>query len=93
MFFLPFFLKIFCIYLYLGCYVDFQYCFLSLYFVPSLSCKLDKLQAYAVAKGHASRAGPTQALKETLEALCSDEKNVRIWLSLPHINLLCIYVK
>jgi trehalose 6-phosphate synthase/phosphatase len=38
--------------------------------------KVDKLQAYAVAKGHATRAGPTQALKETLEALCSDEKNV-----------------
>lgn len=37
---------------------------------------MDKLQAYAVAKGHASRAGPTQALKETLEALCADEKNV-----------------
>lgn len=29
-----------------------------------------------MAKGHASRAGPTQALKETLEALCADEKNV-----------------
>ena len=38
----------------------------------------DKLQAYALAKGHATRTGPTEALKETLEALCADEKNVRL---------------
>lgn len=38
--------------------------------------KVDKLQAYAVAKGIATRDGPTQALKDTLEALCKDEKNV-----------------
>ena len=38
--------------------------------------KSDKLQAYAVAKGHASRSGPTKALKETLEKLCSDVRNV-----------------
>jgi trehalose 6-phosphate synthase/phosphatase len=38
--------------------------------------KVDKLQAYALAKGHATRAGPTGAMKETLETLCADEKNV-----------------
>ena len=47
---------------------------------------MDKLQAYAVAKGHATRAGPTQALKETLEALCADEKNVRL------INIELLYM-
>ena len=55
---------------------------------------MDKLQAYAVAKGHASRAGPTQALKETLEALCADEKNVRqtdFWLIVSALSdLLCL---
>ena len=38
----------------------------------------DKLQAYALAKGHATRTGPTEALKKTLEALCADERNVRL---------------
>lgn len=38
--------------------------------------KTDKLQAYAVAKGHASRLGPSVAVRETLEKLCSDPKNM-----------------
>ena len=37
--------------------------------------KSDKLTAYAVALGHATRAGPTQALKESLETLCNDSRN------------------
>lgn len=38
--------------------------------------KSDKLQAYAVATGHASRAGPNQALKQVLESLCQDIRNI-----------------
>mmetsp|Transcript_25483 Transcript_25483/g.24368 ORF Transcript_25483/g.24368 Transcript_25483/m.24368 type:complete len:1128 (+) Transcript_25483:151-3534(+) len=45
------------------------------------SDKVDKLAAYSVAKGIASRVGPTIELKKTLEALCSDEKNVVFVLS------------
>ncbi len=37
--------------------------------------KVDKLQAYAIAQGNASRMGPTAALKEVLENLCKDSKN------------------
>jgi trehalose 6-phosphate synthase/phosphatase len=37
--------------------------------------KLDKLQAYAVAQGHATRTGPSEELKRTLELLCADPKN------------------
>lgn len=37
--------------------------------------KVDRLQAYALAKGHASRDGPTPELKATIEALCADPKN------------------
>ena len=37
--------------------------------------KVDKLQAYAVSQGHASRSGPTTALKELLVNLCSDIRN------------------
>lgn len=45
------------------------------------SDKVDKLAAYSVANGIASRAGPTKELKRILEALCSDEKNVVFVLS------------
>jgi len=38
--------------------------------------KSDKLQAYSLAKGLSTRTGPTSALKQTLESLCADEKNV-----------------
>ena len=38
--------------------------------------KVDKLHAYALSQGHASRSGPTQALKDALENLCADPKNV-----------------
>jgi trehalose 6-phosphate synthase/phosphatase len=38
--------------------------------------KTDKLQAYAVAKGFSRRLGPTAAVSETLEKLCSDPKNI-----------------
>jgi trehalose 6-phosphate synthase/phosphatase len=38
--------------------------------------KSDKVLAYAVAKGHAQRSGPTPELKETLEKLCADPKNI-----------------
>lgn len=37
--------------------------------------KVDKLQAYAIAKGHAHRDGPTAELKSVIEALCADPKN------------------
>lgn len=37
--------------------------------------KLDTLQAYAVAQGHASRVGPSEQLKQVLELLCADPKN------------------
>ncbi|CAM9124205.1 unnamed protein product, partial [Ectocarpus fasciculatus] len=37
--------------------------------------KLDKLQAYAVAQGHATRTGPSEELKHVLEQLCADPKN------------------
>ena len=37
--------------------------------------KVDKLQAYAIAQGNASRMGPTAALKEVLEKLSKDVKN------------------
>lgn len=33
------------------------------------------MQAYAIAKGHAHREGPTPELKATIEALCADPKN------------------
>jgi trehalose 6-phosphate synthase/phosphatase len=36
---------------------------------------VDTLQAYAVARGIGTRSGPTEILKSTLEALCSDPKN------------------
>lgn len=36
---------------------------------------MDKLQAYAIAKGHAHRDGPTTELKSVIEALCADPKN------------------
>ena len=36
----------------------------------------DKLHAFALATGIASRAGPTESLKQTLETLCADPKNV-----------------
>ena len=38
--------------------------------------KVDKLQAYAVSQGHASRSGPTKGLKDLLSSLCADPKNV-----------------
>jgi trehalose 6-phosphate synthase/phosphatase len=38
--------------------------------------KENKLQFYAVAQGHASRSGPSPALTEVLEGLCSDPKNI-----------------
>ncbi len=38
--------------------------------------KSDKLQAYALAKGHGSRTGPTKALKDALELLCLDPRNI-----------------
>eukprot|EP01041_Mallomonas_annulata_P009119 gene9119-18891_t len=38
--------------------------------------KDNKLQFYAVAQGHATRSGPTDALKAVLEGLCSDPKNM-----------------
>jgi len=38
--------------------------------------KTDKLQAYSLAQGYSTRTGPTGAMKETLETLCADEKNV-----------------
>ena len=37
--------------------------------------KVDKLQFYAVAQGHASRSGPSDALKHLLRQLCADSKN------------------
>ena len=37
--------------------------------------KVDKFQAYAIAKGHVAREGPTPELKNVLEALCADSKN------------------
>jgi trehalose 6-phosphate synthase/phosphatase len=37
--------------------------------------KTDKLRAYAIAQGSAKRAGPSEALKEILEALCADPRN------------------
>lgn len=37
--------------------------------------KVDNLQAYAVAQGHASRTGPSEELKHVLELLCADPKN------------------
>ena len=38
--------------------------------------KTDKLQAYSLATGYSTRTGPTGAMKQTLETLCADEKNV-----------------
>ena len=35
----------------------------------------DSLQRYAVATGHASRAGPSDDMKSLLEALCADRRN------------------
>ena len=35
----------------------------------------DKFEYYAVAKGHASRAGPSAEVKETLRLLCEDTRN------------------
>ena len=43
--------------------------------VPNVD-KQDKLLSYAVAKGHASRDGPSEELKAMLEALCVDTKNI-----------------
>jgi trehalose 6-phosphate synthase/phosphatase len=37
--------------------------------------KVDKLHAYAIAQGSASRTGPTTALKDLLETLCADPRN------------------
>jgi trehalose 6-phosphate synthase/phosphatase len=37
--------------------------------------KVDKLQAYALATGQATRSGPTEALKATLEELCAEPRN------------------
>ena len=38
--------------------------------------KTDRVQAYAVAKGYASRAGPSVVVTETLERLCADPANL-----------------
>ena len=38
--------------------------------------KTDKLQAYAVATGHASHTAPTEEIKSLLETLCADPRNV-----------------
>lgn len=38
--------------------------------------KHDKLHAYAIAKGHAAHEGPTQELREMVEKLCADTRNV-----------------
>lgn len=43
--------------------------------VPNVD-KQDKLHAYAIATGHASREGPSAELKGVLEILCSDNKNI-----------------
>jgi trehalose 6-phosphate synthase/phosphatase len=43
--------------------------------VPNID-KHDKLHAYAIAKGHAAHEGPTEELKEMIEKLCSDARNV-----------------
>jgi trehalose 6-phosphate synthase/phosphatase len=37
--------------------------------------KVDKLQAYALAQGHATRVGPSSQLKSVLESLCADPRN------------------
>lgn len=38
--------------------------------------KSDAIHAYALAQGHASLSGPSEELRATLEALCSDVRNV-----------------
>lgn len=49
--------------------------FPSTHVLSNTHLQVDKLQAYAIAKGHAHRDGPTPELKSTLEALCADPKN------------------
>ncbi len=43
--------------------------------VPNVD-KHDKLHAYAVAKGHAAHEGPNQELREMVEKLCADTRNI-----------------